>query len=299
MAMTCIPHLNNIMNSIVITFFLVFIPTGFAFVFKQKFTTRQRQHQNILSLFVLPFNNQNNYEITGGRRGRVRTSDLPRGISPFEKAEAKSLDLPSDFRRRATDALIQARKDGKVLLEIEFPPLLFRGKTQFDDFDNVQELNLNRDWCIEWLPTLATGVVPSSSGGIWMILPDLKECELAKQEWRGGRYLNSAQFTTIEVATRHYTGDSNYRKPWGASFATAMSTLMSGGSTNGFLGDSRTLDPLDGNPEIHLLWYVAISSQHSLKSSTFLTFRNILFQSTRKWRTSGRLGQLRDTSHTK
>jgi hypothetical protein len=242
------------MTSIVITFLLAFTSSIYAFTFKQKFSTIRGQNQELSTLFILPWNNQDNAE-------RFRTSDLPRGISPFEKSEAKNLDLSSDFRRRATEALIQARKDGKDLLEIEFPPLLFRGKTQFDDFDNVQELNLNRDWCIEWLPTLSSSVVPSSSRGVWMILPDLKECELAKQEWKGGRYLNAARFTTIEVATRHYTGDSNYRKPWGATFATTMSQLLSGGSSNGFLGDSRTLDPLDGNPEIHLLWYVTISYQ--------------------------------------
>ena len=72
-------------------------------------------------------------------------SDLPVGISPFEKGEAKALDLESQFRNAAGRALEQARKDGRQQLEIEFPPLLFKGKTQFDDFDNVQELDLNRD----------------------------------------------------------------------------------------------------------------------------------------------------------
>jgi hypothetical protein len=40
---------------------------------------------------------------------------------------------------------------------------------------------------------------------VWLILPDSKERELAKQEWQGGRYRNAAQFTTIEAATEHYT----------------------------------------------------------------------------------------------
>jgi len=175
---------------------------------------------------------------------------LPKGISPFEKGMAKGLDLAADFRSKATRALDQARKDGKRKLEIEFPPLLFKGKTQFDDFDNVQELDLNRDWCVEWLPSL--------NGKVWLILPDLKECELAKQEWQGGRYRNAAQFTTIEAATQHYTANtpttsssSNYRKPWGATFANGMSNLFAGGD---LLGDSKALDALEGSPDIHLVW---------------------------------------------
>jgi hypothetical protein len=176
---------------------------------------------------------------------------LPKGISPFEKGSAKGLDLESDFRSKASRALEQARRDGKRKLEIEFPPLLFKGKTQFDDFDNVQELDLNRDWCVEWLPSL--------NGKVWLILPDLKECELAKQEWQGGRYRNAAQFTTIEAATEHYTANTpannnnNYRKPWGATFANGMSNLFAGGD---LLGDSKALDTLEGSPDIHLVWYV-------------------------------------------
>ena len=190
-------------------------------------------------------------------------------------------ELATLFRKTAARALDQARRNGKSrLLEIEFPPLLFKGKSQFDDFDNVQELDLNRDWCIEWLPLLSSSSSSSSKSNnnaqVWLILPDLKECELAKEEWKGGRYRDAAQFTTIEAVTRHYTTTSaataksnsksndeakdnvataeNYKKPWGATLANVMSNLVSGGGD--LLGDSSALDALEGSPDIHLIWYV-------------------------------------------
>jgi hypothetical protein len=175
---------------------------------------------------------------------QAKLSELPKGISPFEKADARSLNLEADFRSKATGALQQARKDGKRQLEIEFPPLLFKGKTQFDDFDNVQELDLNRDWCIEWLPGM-------NAGTVWFALPDLKECELAKEEWRGGMYRDAAKFSTIEEITRHYTNDEEYSKPWGASLANGVSNLFAGGE---LLGDTGALDTLEGSPDLHLIW---------------------------------------------
>lgn len=181
----------------------------------------------------------------------AKLTPLPKGISPFEKADAASLNLEADFRAKATGALQQARKDGKRRLEVEFPPLLFKGKTQFDDFDNVQELDLNRDWCIEWLPAIAN----DSGGAVWFALPDLKECELAKDEWRGGRYRDAARFSTIEAITRHYTADEDYKKPWGASIASGVSSLFAGAD---LLGDENALDELDGTPDLHVIWYVAI-----------------------------------------
>jgi hypothetical protein len=186
-----------------------------------------------------------------------KLSDLPKGISPFEKAHAKALNLGSDFRKKSSQALEQARKDGKRELEIEFPPLLFNGMTQFDDFDNVQELDLNRDWCIEWLPSLSSNT-DNVVSNVWFILPDLKECELAKEEWKGGLYREAAQFTTIEAATRHYTKDTEFKKPWGSTMANGVSNLFAGDNGNlfGLLGDSSNLDELEGSPDLHLIWYV-------------------------------------------
>ena len=136
------------------------------------------------------------------RHATPKLSTLPAGISPFEKAYSKSIGISDTLRTRALAALQRALKDGILLQEIEFPPLLDSGKTQFDDFDNVQELNKNVDWCVELLPKL--------DEEIWFLLPDLKECELAKEQWKGQRFRNAAKFTTIEAVTNHYL-DGSYR----------------------------------------------------------------------------------------
>ena len=130
----------------------------------------------------------------------VPLSTLPQGISPFEKANSKYIGISEDIRTRVLTALQKAIKNGVLLQEIEFPPLLDSGKSQFDDFDNVQELNKNVDWCVELLPKL--------DGEIWFLLPDLKECELAKEQWTGQSFRKAAKFTTIEAVTNHYVSDS-------------------------------------------------------------------------------------------
>ena len=38
--------------------------------------------------------------------------------------------------------------------KLTFRHSLGQGKTQFDDFDNANEMNQNRDWCIEFMPSL-------------------------------------------------------------------------------------------------------------------------------------------------
>lgn len=178
---------------------------------------------------------------------KASLTPLPQDISPFLKSNAKGRDVQLEFRKIALKGMEKALKDDVKQLELEFPPLLGgdQSKTQFDDFDNVQELNKNRDWCIEWLPTLTATTKP-----IWFILPDLKEVELAKEEWGGQRYRQAAQFTSIEAITNFYTGDS-YSKPWGATFASGMSNLL--GGEKGLLGDKTSLDPLEGTPALHLV----------------------------------------------
>ncbi len=181
---------------------------------------------------------------------------LPPDISPFSKSNSKQRDVQTDFRKIASKSLQQALQNGITQLELEFPPLLGgdQSKSQFDDFDNVQELNKNRDWCIQWLPSLSTKPV-------WFILPDLKEVELAKEEWGGQRYRQAAQFTSIEAVTNAYAAkdsrsSTSYSKPWGATFASGMSSLLGGGnSDSGLLGDQSSLDLLDQeNPaKLHLV----------------------------------------------
>ena len=53
-----------------------------------------------------------------------RLSDLPNGISPFEKSLSKTIDIQADFRSRAKAATETAISNGVKLLEIEFPPLI-------------------------------------------------------------------------------------------------------------------------------------------------------------------------------
>lgn len=187
-------------------------------------------------------------------------SSLPKSISPFEKSSAKGRDLQGEFRNIAQSSLEKALQDGVKQLEIEFPPLLGgdKSKTQFDDFDNVQELNKNRDWCIELLPSLASKIVQDKESSIWFILPDLKEVELAKEEWVGQRYRQAATFTSIEAVTEHYSSSSgDYSKPWGATFASGMSQLLGGsGGDSGLLGDQDSLDSLEekaGGATLHLV----------------------------------------------
>lgn len=189
-----------------------------------------------------------------------KLSSLPRDISPFEKSAAKGRDLQGDFRKIAEVAINAALRDGKTRLEIEFPPLLGgdKSKSQFDDFDNVQELNMNRDWCVQLLPSLATsgaeaGTTGKAGGRIWFILPDLKEVELCKDEWKGQRYQQAASYTSIEAVAAHYStggaknnAEEGYSKPWGATFAGAVNQLLGGESgDSGLLGNKGALDDLD------------------------------------------------------
>lgn len=186
---------------------------------------------------------------------RASLSPLPKDISPFEKSSSKYRDVQGEFRKTAQVALCQAIQDGQTQLELEFPPLLggAKSKSQFDDFDNVQELNQNRDWCIELLPKLNNEVSP-----IWFILPDLKEVELAKEEWAGQRYRQAASWSSIEAVADHYS-EGDFAKPWGATLALGMNSLLGGDKGDaGLLGDQNSLDPLllEGTaapPALHLV----------------------------------------------
>ena len=178
-------------------------------------------------------------------------SPLPRDISPFEKSSSKSRDVQGEFRKISQSALQRAIKDGVKQLEIEFPPLLGgdKSKSSFDDFDNIQELNKNRDWCIQLCPSLDSGM----NKPIWLIFPDLKECELAKDEWTGQRYRQSAVFSSIEAVTKKHSGGES-TKAWGETFASGMSQLLGGSDGDaGLLGDQASLDSLDESPGLHLV----------------------------------------------
>lgn len=178
----------------------------------------------------------------------VANSDLPKCISPFEKSLSKSLDVQADFRARAKTAVDAAVRDGTKLLEIEFPPLIGgdKSKSQFDDFDNVQELDRNKDWTMLFAPMFLGEEAGATygDGKTWLIFPDLKECELARAEWAGQRY-RTATFTTIEAATDHLAGEGSYDAPWGSNLVSGVSKLMGGENGDaGLLGDQNALDTL-------------------------------------------------------
>ena len=93
----------------------------------------------------------------------------------------------------------------------------------------------------------------------------MKECELGKQEWAGGRY-QEATFTTIEAVTNYVATGSNsggssgggYDAPWGSSIMSGLSKMMGGDDGDaGLLGDQAALDPIiDGENSPATLWLV-------------------------------------------
>jgi hypothetical protein len=204
----------------------------------------------------------------GNTKNAAGLTILPKGISPFEKSKR---DVQAELRKLAESAMLKGLGDGKKQLELEFPPLLGGegAKSQFDDFDNVQELNKNRDWCVELLPSLA-----QKYNNIWFVLPDLKEVELCKDEWGGKRYRDAASFTSIEAVTEHYSGSGGgdgggqeYSKPWGATFAGFANQLVGGGeSGSGLLGDKRALDALKGECDLHLVCQPGVSNGRSWRA---------------------------------
>ena len=172
-------------------------------------------------------------------RMKCYLTPLPKGISPFEKGMSKSMDIQGDFRKLAVRAVNEATKNNAAvrLMEIEFPPLLGgdKSKSQFDDFDNIQELDRNKDWVVQFAPTLSCPT--------WLIFPDLKECEITKKEWQGKRYTQYSTFTTIETVV-DYLG-SKYDAPWGANLVSGLSkTFGKDGEDLGLMGDASTLDDL-------------------------------------------------------
>jgi hypothetical protein len=178
----------------------------------------------------------------------AKYSSLPQGISPFEKSVARGLDVQGSMRKLAVPAVERAIADGKSQIEIDFPVLIggAQSKTQFDDFDNISELNANRDWSAQFAPMIA-----DNKRKIWLVLPDDKECELAKKEWTGQRFLQAARFTSIRAACAAVISNESFSKAWGSSIAETVNKLSGG---DGILADSSTLDELDvSGSRLHLV----------------------------------------------
>jgi len=192
----------------------------------------------------------------------LNLTPLPKGISPFEKSLSKNIDIQGDFRKSSKRAIDAAIGNNMKRVEIEFPPLLggSQSKSQFDDFDNIQELDKNKEWTMQLAPTFL-GEKEYQKGRVWMIFPDLKECELAKAEWAGQRY-QEATFTTIQAVTNYLaTGENSgggYDAPWGENLMSGLSKIMGGKDGDaGLLGDQASLDPLvEGENSPARLWLV-------------------------------------------
>eukprot|EP00815_Leptocylindrus_aporus_P001429 CAMPEP_0116062420 /NCGR_PEP_ID=MMETSP0322-20121206/7748_1 /TAXON_ID=163516 /ORGANISM="Leptocylindrus danicus var. apora, Strain B651" /LENGTH=295 /DNA_ID=CAMNT_0003547723 /DNA_START=2116 /DNA_END=3003 /DNA_ORIENTATION=+ len=164
------------------------------------------------------------------------------------------MDIQADFRARAKTALDKAIADGVTLCEFEFPPLIGgdQSKTQFDDFDNIQELDKNKDWSVLFGASLMSNKA-YDDGKMWLVFPDIKECEIAKKEWAGKRY-RAAKFTTIEAVTNYFQGEGSYDAPWGANLINGLSKVMGGEKGDaGLLGDKDSLDELVSSPELAIV----------------------------------------------
>ena len=189
-------------------------------------------------------------------------SPVPKGISPFEKSMSKSIDIQGTLRKTAKLAIESAIADGVTKIEVEFPPLLggAQSKSQFDDFDNVQELDKNKEFAMQLAPMFA-GDKTYKDGRTWLVFPDLKECELAKKDFPGQRF-QEATFTTIEAVTNFMStsggsgSSEGYAAPWGASLMSGLSSMMGGKDGDaGLLGDQSSLDSLNADSPANL-WLI-------------------------------------------
>jgi Domain of unknown function (DUF1995) len=173
------------------------------------------------------------------------TTLFPTGLSLFEK----SASMPGTFRKLAATAIDKAVRNGERLLEVDIPPFVGE-KSQFDDYDNVSELDTNRDFCAQLLPLLNNRAANQCT---WLVLPDDKECELAAINWTGQLYRSEKKrFTSIRAAYAAVSANSasnkpssdstfTFKKAWGSTMAEMVNKLQGG---DGVLADSTKLDSL-------------------------------------------------------
>jgi hypothetical protein len=78
----------------------------------------------------------------------------------------------STILRRATDGCKQCLKDGKKLIEVEFPA------NRKSDLSVSETLDTNRGFVQDFVTSFST-----YKKGLWVIFPDRKECSLARSRW--------------------------------------------------------------------------------------------------------------------
>ncbi|GMI11940.1 hypothetical protein TrLO_g5747 [Triparma laevis f. longispina] len=168
---------------------------------------------------------------------------LPPNISPYSppNPSATSSSILDMISGVVTASRGELRK-----IEIEFPPLLLNSKSTFDDYDNIQELDANKDFTVK----LASYNEDLKRLGksCWLLYPDLKELETTSLEFPGKTY-KICTATTLESSTQHFS--PNYLNPWGVTASKFVSGLIYDKSktTKTSLGDTSYLPDLNSTPE--------------------------------------------------
>jgi len=101
---------------------------------------------------------------------------LPPGISLY--SNFKRMNTQSSIRSLSAAAVKSARNNGVLSLEIEFPPLLGgqSSKSALDDYTNIDVLDANRDWTIEFI---RDGLFSQFKEDVWVVFGDETELQLA------------------------------------------------------------------------------------------------------------------------
>ncbi|GKY96615.1 hypothetical protein MPSEU_000621100 [Mayamaea pseudoterrestris] len=166
---------------------------------------------------------------------------LPSGLSPFDKKPAANA-IPELLCKMAASAITKATQNNVSLMEVEFPALI-GDKTQFDDFENLSELDANRNWCMQLAGNLRKQQLNNRQ--LWLILPDDKEVELASQQSLPKQQQSNALLTSIRAVCETVVRDAQQvATPWGSNLASTFNKLTGG---NGILADSSCLDALDAS----------------------------------------------------
>ncbi|KAG8469435.1 hypothetical protein KFE25_005890 [Diacronema lutheri] len=140
---------------------------------------------------------------------------LPPGINPFARGDAGASMARARVLADVSAAITRARQAGVSLMEVEFPAQALIGKTQFDDFSNIEMLNANRDFAFELVPLLGLG------GELLVCLLDEAECKLALEAYPGSAYA-SASAMPLSAAALLYSG----RQAGNSWLDSALSAFM-------------------------------------------------------------------------
>lgn len=133
----------------------------------------------------------------------IRTSISALTPPPVPRSAAGLGDRPGNtnpvleqIRVQAADAVRAAMQEGHMLLEVEFPPL--PDKSQFEDYSNIEELDANRDWAMQFAPSFSNDM----QGKLWLCFGDSDEAALALEAWPGSIYRQPSVTSITAACTR-------------------------------------------------------------------------------------------------